>query len=92
MHKVTCIYCKQIFDRDKEPAVLVSTRRYAHALCAEKANREQTQAEKDYDQLILYIRKILKESYVKKKNKKQIMDFKKQYNYTFSGMLKTLEW
>ena len=92
MHKVTCIYCKQIFDRDKEPAVLVSTRRYAHALCAEKANKEQTQAEKDYDQLILYIRKILKESYVDAKVKKQIMDFKKQYNYTFSGMLKTLEW
>jgi hypothetical protein len=91
MHKVTCVYCKQIFDRDKEPAVLVNSRRYAHAHCAEKANIEQTQAEKDYNELILYIKNILKESYVDAKVKKQIMDYKKQYNYTFSGMLKTLE-
>ena len=92
MHKVTCVYCKQVFDRDKEPATLVATRRYAHVACAEKANLEKSQNEKDYEQLILYIRKILKESYVDNKVKKQIMNYKKQYNYTYSGMLKTLQW
>ena len=33
-HYVTCSICKKRFDRDKYPAVLTSSRRYAHALCA----------------------------------------------------------
>lgn len=32
-HKVICTICKQEFDRDKIPAILVKTRRYAHATC-----------------------------------------------------------
>lgn len=91
MHKVICLYCKETFDRDVKPFVQIG-RRYAHAECAEKVNQEKNQSELDYEQLILYIKKILKESYVDAKVKKQIMSFKKQYNYTYSGMLKTLQW
>lgn len=33
MRQVVCPYCKQKFDRDKEPYALVSAKRYAHAAC-----------------------------------------------------------
>ena len=40
MHKVKCKYCQEIFDRDKEPFVKVSERRYAHKLCFEQNQAE----------------------------------------------------
>ena len=36
-HNVKCYYCGKTFNRDKEPFVQVGSRRYAHKLCAEKA-------------------------------------------------------
>lgn len=33
MRQVVCQYCREHFDRDKEPYALVSARRYAHAAC-----------------------------------------------------------
>ena len=39
-----------------------------------------------------YIKKLFKEDYLNAKTRKQIRDFRKEYNYTFSGMLKTLYW
>jgi hypothetical protein len=41
-HYVTCAICKERFDRDKYPAVLVSSRRYAHAACAGTLSPEET--------------------------------------------------
>ena len=45
-HYVTCAICKKRFDRDKYPAVLVSSRRYAHALCAGTLSEEEAKKEK----------------------------------------------
>lgn len=42
MHKVKCFFCKQEFDRDKEPYVMVNARRYAHKKCAVGTENEQT--------------------------------------------------
>lgn len=50
-HYVTCTICKKRFDRDKYPAVLISTRRYAHASCAGALSEEQAQEEKDREAL-----------------------------------------
>lgn len=91
-HYVTCIYCKQRFNRDKEPFVQISARRYAHEECAKKHKVEQTQEEKDLQALEQYIMKLLDEPYVNARVKKQIKDFQKDYNFTYSGMLKSLVW
>ena len=92
MHMVTCVYCKEKFDRDKVPTTQVSQRRYAHQECAEKHEQELSQEEKDLKKLEEYIKKLFNEDFINAKIQKQIKDFKKQYNYTYSGILKTLIW
>jgi hypothetical protein len=47
MHKVTCIYCKAVFDRDKEPFTQISPRRYAHEECAKIHYVDKSQEERD---------------------------------------------
>ena len=84
-HAVRCVYCGEIFDRDKEVCVEVSPRRYAHATC-------DTQATEDLKELEEYIKKIFCETTVNAKIKKQINDFRKEYGYTYSGILKCLKW
>ena len=72
-HNVICIYCKEKFDRDKEPFVQVSPRRYAHAECAKDKYIDKTQEEKDYEELENYIKKLFNEDYMnarKKTNKR----------------------
>lgn len=91
-HYVTCVYCKLRFDRDKEPTTQISARRYAHEECAKKHQKEKTQEEKDLEDLENYIMKLFNEPYVNAKVRKQIKDYRKEYNYTYSGMLKTLIW
>lgn len=92
MHNVTCVYCKMKFDRDKEETVEVSNLRYAHKECAEKMENKKDQEEKDYRDLEEYIMKLFGEPYVNAKIRKQIRDFRKEYNYSFSGMQKALIW
>ena len=91
-HPVTCYYCGVKFDRDKEPTVQVSARRYAHKECAEKYSEQKSEEEKDLESLEQYIMKLFDEPFVNARIKKQIKDYQKQYGYTYSGMLKTLKW
>lgn len=84
---VKCIYCKKIFNRVKEPCVLVSDNKYAHKDCYDKEqNREFTDEEK----LDEYIKKIFNVEWVPPNIRKQKKTLIEQYNYTYSGMLKTL--
>lgn len=89
-HKVKCIFCKQEFDRDKEPFVQVSDRRYAHKSCAETNMVQKNQNEQDYENLVNYIKKLFGVDYVSAKIAKQIKDMREEYNFTYSGMLGTL--
>ena len=89
-HPVKCIYCKAVFDRDKEPFVQISDRRYAHKSCAEKNQIEKTKKELDYEALVNYIENLFGIGYVSAKVAKQIKDYRETYNYTYSGMLGTL--
>lgn len=91
-HFVSCKYCGDRFDRDREPAVEVSPRRYAHKRCAEKVDATIPQDEKDYNNLELYIKKIFNTNNINAKIKKQIHEFRQEYGYTYTGMLKTLYW
>ena len=90
MHKCKCVYCQNIFDRDKLPFVQISERRYAHKECANKFQSQKTQDEKDYDALADYIEKLFGVGYISAKIAKQIKDMRTTYGYTYSGMLGTL--
>ena len=89
-HFVTCKYCGIRFDRDLEPAIEVSSRRYAHKTCVEKVEATIPQDEKDYNNLETYIKKLFKVNTINAKTRKQIKDFREEYGYSYSGMLKTL--
>lgn len=89
-HYVTCVYCQTRFDRDKEPTTQISARRYAHKHCAEEHEQNKSQEEKDIEALEKYIMKLFHEDYVNARVRKQIKEYQQQYQYTYSGMLKTL--
>ena len=57
-HYVTCSICKKRFDRDKYPAVLTSSRRYAHALCAGVLSEKEKKKEEERIALETYIIKL----------------------------------
>ena len=92
MHYVICKYCGVRFDKDIEPFVAINARRYAHKSCAEKVDASISQDEKDYNNLESYIKKLFKIDTVNVKTKKQIRDFREEYGYSYSGILKTLYW
>ena len=88
-HNVICQYCKEKFDRDKEPFVEVKNRRYAHKDCYDKYQANLSKEEKDLLALEDYIKKTFP-NIVTPKVKAQISKFNKEYGYTYSGMMKTL--
>lgn len=89
---VKCKYCGIQFDRNAEPFEEVGGRRYAHKACAEKHQAAIPQDEKDYNELENYIKKLFNETNLNIKTRKQIKDFRQEYGYSYSGMLKTLYW
>ena len=88
-HVVICQYCKKKFDRDKEPFEEVRSRRYAHKECYENYQKSLSKEEKDLIALKDYLKKTFP-NLVPQKVNAQILKFKKDYGYTYSGMLKTL--
>lgn len=91
-HMVTCVYCKQRFDRDKIPSIQVSTRRYAHKDCNEGIEDKVKQEQKDREELEKYIIELFKISYVDAKIQKQIKKYVEENHYTYSGILKSLKY
>ena len=92
-HRVKCYYCGITFDRDKVvDCVKVNGSRYAHLECHLKAQDEKTQEEKDLEALEQYIIELLRIDYINPRVRKQINDFKAQYNYSYTGMLKSLKY
>lgn len=87
-----CKYCGIQFDRSIEPYVEAGARRYAHKACAEKHDAAIPQEEKDYIKLEEYIKKLFHEPNLNIRIRRQIRDFRQEYNYTYSGMMKTLYW
>ena len=91
-HYVTCTICKKRFDRDKYPAVLVNTRRYAHASCAGALSEEQAKKEQDRQALEEYIIQLFNLKHMDGRITLQIKKFIQDYNYTYSGILRTLKY
>lgn len=89
-HLVKCFYCGKTFDAAQEPYTKPRANRYAHAACDQQANANKTQEEKDYEALVEYIKQLF--GTPNPRVWKQLKEFKDVYNYTYSGMLKTLIW
>jgi hypothetical protein len=89
-HIVTCVYCKQRFDRDKFPYIQVSARRYAHQECSLTEEQKISKEEQDKIDLENYILKLFKVDYVDARVRKQIKQYREEFNYTYSGIRKAL--
>ena len=87
-----CFYCGEQFDRNQEEWIAINARRYAHKKCYDLAESGKTQDEKDYEALISYIKQKFCISTISAKITRQITDYKKQYGFTYSAMLKALIW
>ena len=86
---VKCKFCKQEFQKSKTEYVQIGNSQYAHSHCTEiEEKREKTDEEKLY----IYIMKLFGYNYVPPRAKKQINQFVQEYNYTYSGMQKALEY
>ena len=89
-HFVTCVYCKQKFDRDKLPFIQISAKRYAHQECSLTEDEKKNKEEQDKIDLENYIMSLFKTDYIDAKIRKQIKQYKEEYNYTYSGIRKAL--
>lgn len=88
---VKCLYCGQSFDRNSEPFVKPKGNRYAHTACHEQAQSHKTQEERDYDDLVEYIKQLLGNP-INPRVWKQLKEYVEIYQYTYSGINKTLKW
>lgn len=87
-----CYYCGERFDANQVPFVQVNSRRYAHKECAEKAQNEKSQEEKDLALLEEYIKNLFDISQLTPKIRKQISTYHTEKNYSYSGIYKTLKY
>lgn len=88
---VKCLYCGEKFDRLSEPNIKIG-RRYAHKKCYEAQDDKDIKAQQDKHEFFEYIKTIYGEDYNYISISKQAESFIKQYNFTYSGMLKSLKW
>ena len=92
-HYVTCLKCKQRFDRDKYPAVLISSRRYAHASCVGALSLEEKKKEEDKKDLENFIIKLFNLKHMDGRITLQIKKYLQDHpEYTYSGIKRTLEY
>lgn len=90
-HYVICSVCGKRFDRDKVQAVKSSARRYAHQSCYPQGEIVPLpQVDEDLQKLNEYIEKLLGSNYNRARVKQQLKSFKEEYNYSYSGILKSL--
>lgn len=91
-HMVKCFYCGQTFDAAAEPFIKPNSTRYAHKDCAENEEAKKTKVQKDKANLEAYIKELFNIKALTPKIKRQIDDYTKNKNYTYSGIHKTLKY
>lgn len=88
-----CAICGIEFDRNTIQAVRHGARRYSHQTCepdGELVPMEGDAADPDLVKLMEYTQNLLGKDYNPARVKKQVKDFKEEYKYSYSGMLKSL--
>lgn len=88
---VKCLYCGVSFDANSEPFEKPRSNRYAHKACYEKHEAGKSQEERDYEKLVEYIKHLLG-STPNPRVWKQLKEYREIYNFTYSGIHKTLTW
>ena len=88
--KVICPECKESFYREETEFVHIKNR-YWHKTCYENKNKAASKEEQDLKLLGEYIQKLFQTEYVSPRVQKQIKKFKKEYDYSYSGILLTLK-
>jgi hypothetical protein len=68
----------------------VSARRYAHQECSLTEEQKISKEEQDKIDLENYILKLFKVDYVDARVRKQIKQYREEFNYTYSGIRKAL--
>lgn len=95
-HPVKCSICGKVFDRDSIQAVKTGARRYAHATCDPNNKELVPLLVKEEDPDLTKLKEYIKELFGKEANWAQIMRQIKIYtteqNYSYSGILKSLEY
>lgn len=91
-HMVKCLYCGEMFDASTEPFIKPNLKRYAHKSCAENNENQKSKEEKDRESLESFIKQLFNIDKITPKIKKQIEDYRKNKNFTYSGIHKTLKY
>ena len=91
MALVKCYYCKQQFDREKEPFKEIRPRRYAHAACAKNFGMLLSEDEKTKIALETYIKNLF--GTIPPRVKQQLKTYTRApYKYTEKGILLSLKY
>lgn len=86
---VVCAYCKKELSKKDVDCVHVGNNKYVHLACKDlEDKREKT----DKELLEEYIKKLFEISYIEPRVKGQINKYIDEYNYTYSGIRKALEY
>lgn len=89
MAKVKCPLCQLTFDRDKCEFVRVKNR-YYHKVCYDRMEEEKTEEQKSKEELENYIMKMFNTTFVNARIRQQIKRMREEYNYSYTGILKSL--
>lgn len=89
LDNVVCAYCKKPLSKKDPNCVMLSNGKYVHSECKDlEENREKTDREK----LEEYIKVLFDLSYIEPRVKAQIKKYVEEYNFTYSGMQKALQY
>ena len=89
-HLVKCFFCQQTFDANKEPFIMVNSRRYAHEKCFNDNQKQKTKDELDKEELETYIKQLFNIPKITPKIQRQIKKYVEENQYTYSGIRRSL--
>lgn len=94
IHIVKCLYCGKPFDAQPEGKDTIwykpNAHRYAHVVCGQKKAETQSQEEKDKDELYQVCKRIFGKNLNYQMTKRLTAKYIKEYNYSYSGIARTL--
>lgn len=95
-HVIKCAICGNSFDTNSIQAVRHGARRYAHYECYPEGELVPMEVKVDKNSELNELKDYINKLYGKKANwaiiTKQIKDYHKNYDYSYSGILKTLKY
>lgn len=91
-HMVKCMVCGESFDANAEPYIKPNSTRYAHESCYKEKQEREEREKQERELLENYIINLFHIEFVYPPIRAQIKDYITKYNYTLSGIYKTLKY